>query len=135
MRMIGDLLGEEGPLGFVGGEVERLPVGAGRLAGPADPAEQVGFDRGQVVISRQTSVAFELLDQKMERFEGSMTARLERLDRKLDQVIDGQSRASRRRRLVLERCDRGLQHVPPGRPGPQAADDHVVGGGQRGPVP
>jgi len=41
----GDLLVEEGALGVVGGQGERLPVGGGRLAGPAEPAEQVRLDR------------------------------------------------------------------------------------------
>jgi hypothetical protein len=41
--VLGDLFGEEGTLGFVGGQVERLPVVVGGLAGTADSAEQVGF--------------------------------------------------------------------------------------------
>src|SRR6266496_1305772 len=60
--VIGDLLGEEGALGFVSGKGERLPVGGGCLAGTAEPAQQVGLDRGQVLVSRQAPVSLQLLD-------------------------------------------------------------------------
>src|SRR6266536_5850559 len=60
--VIGDLLGEEGALGFVSGKGERLPVGGGCLAGTAEAAQQVGLDRGQVLVSRQAPVSLQLLD-------------------------------------------------------------------------
>ena len=43
----GDLLGEEGALGLVRGQVERLPVGGGRLAGPAEPASRSALTAGR----------------------------------------------------------------------------------------
>ena len=62
MNLVFDLRQEEGLLGLVGGQGERLPVGVGGLAGPAEPAEQVGPDRVQVLVAREPAVGVEPLD-------------------------------------------------------------------------
>ena len=67
ISVLADLLFEEGALGIVGGQGERLPVGIGCLAGAAEPAEQVGLDRGQVVVAGEAPVRFEPLDFRERR--------------------------------------------------------------------
>src|SRR5580704_16667575 len=62
MNLVFDLRQEEGPLGLVGGQRQRLPVGAGRLVGPAEPGQQVGPDRVQILVAGQSAVGVEPLD-------------------------------------------------------------------------